>query len=93
MKQQAVAIAVAVATAVVLTTVKKIDLYFLQIKLWYIPDDGLSCNLNECLKELHGHRRRVGYLEWHPIAENVLASAGFDYLVGYVYFLLIYLFF
>lgn len=51
------------------------------IKLWYIPDDGLSCNLNECLKELHGHRRRVGYLEWHPIAENVLASAGFDYLV------------
>lgn len=31
--------------------------------------------------ELRGHRRRVGYIEWHPTAENVIASAGFDYLV------------
>lgn len=54
---------------------------FLQIKLWYIPDSGLSCNLNEWLIELRGHRRRVGYIEWHPTAENVLASSGFDYMV------------
>ncbi|XP_025197809.1 coronin-2B-like isoform X1 [Melanaphis sacchari] len=51
------------------------------IKLWYIPDSGLSCNLNEWLIELSGHRRRVGYIEWHPTAENVIASSGFDYLV------------
>lgn len=42
---------------------------------------GLSCNLTDWLMDLHGHKRRVGYIEWHPTAENVLASAGFDYLV------------
>lgn len=55
----------------------------MQIKLWYIPDSGLSCNLNEWLIELCGHRRRVSYIEWHPTAENVLASSGFDYLVSF----------
>lgn len=49
--------------------------------MWYIPDSGLSCNLNEWLIELRGHRRRVGLIEWHPTAENVLASSGFDYVV------------
>lgn len=32
--------------------------------------------------DLHGHKRRVGYIEWHPTAENVLVSAGFDHLVS-----------
>ena len=31
--------------------------------------------------ELQGHKRRVAYIEWHPVAENVLFSAGFDHLV------------
>ena len=26
-------------------------------------------------------RRKVGIIEWHPTAENILASAGFDHLV------------
>lgn len=52
-----------------------------QIKLWYIPDVGLSCNLTDWLMDLHGHKRRVGYIEWHPTAENVLASASFDCMV------------
>ena len=30
---------------------------------------------------LQGHQRRVGIVEWHPTADNVLLSAGFDYLV------------
>ncbi|XP_064471293.1 coronin-2B-like isoform X2 [Ornithodoros turicata] len=53
------------------------------IKLWYIPDGGLSRNTNlvEPLVDLHGHRRRVGYIEWHPTAENILFSAGFDHLI------------
>jgi len=28
---------------------------------------------------LVGHRKKVGIIQWHPSAENVLASAGFDY--------------
>ncbi|XP_021955070.1 coronin-2B isoform X3 [Folsomia candida] len=51
------------------------------IKIWYIPDGGLTANLNEWLVELTGHRRRVGFLEWHPTAENVLASVSFDHTV------------
>ncbi|KAK7603505.1 hypothetical protein V9T40_003504 [Parthenolecanium corni] len=51
------------------------------VKLWYIPDIGLSCNLNDWLMDLHGHKRRVGYIEWHPTAENIIASAGFDYMI------------
>jgi hypothetical protein len=31
--------------------------------------------------DLRGHQRRVGIVEWHPTAENILFSAGFDYMV------------
>ncbi|OXU27488.1 hypothetical protein TSAR_010648 [Trichomalopsis sarcophagae] len=51
------------------------------VKLWHIPDGGLSRNLTDWLVELQGHKRRVGYIEWHPTAENILFSAGFDHLV------------
>ncbi|KAG8036659.1 hypothetical protein G9C98_003981 [Cotesia typhae] len=51
------------------------------VKLWHIPDGGLSRNLNEWLVELQGHKRRVAYIEWHPVADNILFSAGFDHLV------------
>ncbi|XP_026497028.2 coronin-2B-like isoform X1 [Vanessa tameamea] len=51
------------------------------VKLWHIPDGGLSMHLTDWLVELHGHKRRVAYIEWHPTAENILLSAGFDYLI------------
>ncbi|XP_048478942.1 coronin-2B isoform X4 [Plutella xylostella] len=51
------------------------------VKLWHIPDGGLSMHLTEWLVELHGHKRRAAHVEWHPTAENVLFSAGFDYLI------------
>ncbi|XP_015116384.1 coronin-2B isoform X3 [Diachasma alloeum] len=51
------------------------------VKLWHIPDGGLSRNLTEWLVELQGHKRRVAYIEWHPVAENILFSAGFDHLI------------
>ncbi|CAN7983294.1 unnamed protein product, partial [Ixodes hexagonus] len=53
------------------------------VKLWYIPDEGLPRNasLLDPLVDLRGHRRRVGYMEWHPTAEHVLLSAGFDHSI------------
>jgi hypothetical protein len=45
-------------------------------------------HLTDWLVELQGHKRRVAYIEWHPIAENILFSAGFDYLVRYLNFML-----
>ncbi|KRT82585.1 WD40 domain-containing protein [Oryctes borbonicus] len=38
-------------------------------------------HLTDWIVELQGHKRRVAYIEWHPTAENVLFSAGFDHLV------------
>ncbi len=55
--------------------------HFFQIKLWQIPETGLRGNLTEWLLDLHGHTRRVGYIEWHPTAENILLSAGYDFKV------------
>ncbi|XP_077483425.1 coronin-2B-like isoform X3 [Amblyomma americanum] len=53
------------------------------VKIWYIPEEGLSRNVNlvEPLMDLRGHRRRVGYVEWHPTAENILLSTGFDHMI------------
>lgn len=53
------------------------------VKIWYIPEEGLPRNssLVDPLVDLRGHRRRVGYVEWHPTAENILLSAGFDHLI------------
>lgn len=51
------------------------------IKLWEIPEGGLTSSLSEYSNELLGHRRKITQLEWHPSTENVLISAGFDNLV------------
>lgn len=51
------------------------------IKLWDIPEGGLTHSLSEWSNEFLGHRRKVTQLEWHPSAENVLISASFDNLI------------
>ncbi|GBN64698.1 Coronin-2B [Araneus ventricosus] len=52
------------------------------IKIWYIPDEGLKkSNMNQPIMDLSGHKRRVGYIMWHPTAENILFSVGFDYMI------------
>lgn len=48
------------------------------IRLWEIPENGLTKNLTEPIIELSGHQRRCGLLLWHPTAENILLSAGAD---------------
>ena len=49
------------------------------VKLWYIPDGGLSSDLRDSLMVLTGHQRKVSILEWHPTAENILLSASHDH--------------
>jgi coronin-2 len=31
--------------------------------------------------DLHGHQRRVDYIEWHPTAENLILSTGLDHQI------------
>lgn len=52
-----------------------------QVKVWEIPPHGLLKNLTVPWKELQGHSRRVGLIEWHPTANNILFSTAYDYQV------------
>ncbi|XP_037546577.1 coronin-2A [Nematolebias whitei] len=51
------------------------------VKVWEIPPHGVLKNLTVPWKELQGHSRRVGLIEWHPTANNILFSTAYDYQV------------
>jgi len=46
------------------------------VKVWQIPEGGLTANLEDPLVELVAHQRRVGLIVWHPTAQNILLSGG-----------------
>ncbi|XP_050428555.1 coronin-1C [Adelges cooleyi] len=48
------------------------------VKVWQIPDGGISRTLTESVVDLIYHQRRVGLVLWHPTARNILLSAGSD---------------
>jgi len=50
-------------------------------KLWRIPSEGLKQgqHLSEDIQTLKGHKRKVGVVKFHPIVENLIATAGQDY--------------
>eukprot|EP00616_Rhizochromulina_sp_CCMP1243_P006562 CAMPEP_0118965132 /NCGR_PEP_ID=MMETSP1173-20130426/2724_1 /TAXON_ID=1034831 /ORGANISM="Rhizochromulina marina cf, Strain CCMP1243" /LENGTH=451 /DNA_ID=CAMNT_0006913701 /DNA_START=40 /DNA_END=1395 /DNA_ORIENTATION=- len=51
------------------------------IKVWGIPEGGLTENVTTPLVDMHGHGRKVTLLKSHPTASNVLASASADHTV------------
>ncbi|KAM7419399.1 hypothetical protein PAMA_016497 [Pampus argenteus] len=51
------------------------------VKVWDIPPHGVLKNITVPWKELQGHSRRVGLIEWHPTANNILFSTAYDYKV------------
>ncbi|NXW77506.1 coronin-2A [Hirundo rustica] len=51
------------------------------VKIWDIPNQLLKRNITTPKKELLGHARRVGLIEWHPTAANILFSSGYDYKI------------
>jgi len=48
------------------------------VKVWQIPDGGITRTMTESVVDLVGHQRRVGLVLWHPSAQNILLSAGSD---------------
>jgi len=46
------------------------------VKIWQIPEDGLTMNLEDPVADLVAHQRRVGLVVWHPTAQNILLSGG-----------------
>ena len=51
------------------------------IKVWQIPENGLTANLTEPLVDLRGHGRKVILVKYNPTVGNVLASCGGDHTV------------
>lgn len=51
------------------------------VKVWFIPNEGLKVDTYQWKVDLHGHQRRVDYIEWHPTAQNLILSAGLDHQV------------
>lgn len=65
-------------------------MFVVQVKIWDIPEHGVVKNITVPWKELQGHSRRVGLIEWHPTANNIIFSTGYDYQVLklYTYFVM-----
>jgi len=51
--------------------------------VWSIPDGGLSAKMEctDAAQTLKGHRRKVGTINWHPTASNIIATSSTDYVV------------
>ena len=48
------------------------------VKVWQIPDGGITRTVTDSVVDLVKHQRRVGLVLWHPSAQNILLSAGSD---------------
>ncbi|KAI9905555.1 hypothetical protein PsorP6_013688 [Peronosclerospora sorghi] len=49
------------------------------IKIWGIPEGGLTESCVDPLVDLRGHGRKVTLIKFHPTANNVLASTSSDF--------------
>ena len=52
------------------------------INLWKIPAAGLECQVNEPEVRIQAHgSEKVNVIKFHPTAEDIVATAGFDWMV------------
>jgi len=52
------------------------------VKVWVIPEGGVTVSTDQCAQDLRGHSKKVGTVRWNPVAENVLASSAADFNVN-----------
>jgi len=48
------------------------------VKIWMIPEGGLTANVSACDADLKGHAKKVMLMKWHPTSEFTLASSSMD---------------
>eukprot|EP00294_Goniomonas_avonlea_P017840 CAMPEP_0114567488 /NCGR_PEP_ID=MMETSP0114-20121206/15508_1 /TAXON_ID=31324 /ORGANISM="Goniomonas sp, Strain m" /LENGTH=455 /DNA_ID=CAMNT_0001754081 /DNA_START=23 /DNA_END=1390 /DNA_ORIENTATION=+ len=51
------------------------------LKVWSIPEGGVTENITEAACTLNGHRKKLGLCLFNPVASNVLMSAAFDHTI------------
>ena len=49
------------------------------IKVWGIPEGGLTEHISEPLVDLHGHARKCTLMDFHPTAQHICCSASGDF--------------
>lgn len=49
------------------------------VKIWQIPEGGLTAHLTDAAQILQGHRRKVGTCDFNPVANNILATSSTDF--------------
>jgi coronin-1B/1C/6 len=50
-------------------------------RIWSIPEDGLTENIEEPVQVLKGHKRKIGTCNFNPVADNILATTSADFAV------------
>lgn len=48
------------------------------IKIWLIPDEGITHDVSECDAELRGHSKKLILSKFHPSSDYTLASCALD---------------
>mmetsp|Transcript_36085 Transcript_36085/g.103740 ORF Transcript_36085/g.103740 Transcript_36085/m.103740 type:complete len:459 (+) Transcript_36085:80-1456(+) len=48
------------------------------LKLWKIPDEGITQHMREPLASLEGHGKKVSFCTHNPTVSNIVASTSFD---------------
>ena len=48
------------------------------IKLWIIPEEGITKDVTECDADLRGHSKKLIFSKFHPSSDYTLASSGAD---------------
>lgn len=48
------------------------------VKLWKVPENGLTEPTNLAEKELAAHSDKIYFIRFHPMAQNVLLTASYD---------------
>lgn len=48
------------------------------IKIWVIPEEGITKDVSECDAELRGHAKKLILSRFHPSSDYTMASCGAD---------------
>lgn len=52
-----------------------------KLRLWKLPENGLTSDLSSSVADLQDHRKRVAAIRFNPSADNILLSGGNDSVV------------
>lgn len=48
-------------------------------KVTLFPENGLTADISDAAATLEGHTKKVSLVHFHPVANNVLGSSGYDF--------------